>query len=87
MSDMTLGRRLVALADRLDRLRPQSHDPEAYHLERDEIRQALLREAQALGARVAAPVERGRFETGVLRRDGRAILIERRGAFSVKERR
>lgn len=37
---------LDALADRVGRLRPCRHDPEAFHAEKDEIEQELRRLAQ-----------------------------------------
>ena len=77
-----LGERLLALAHRLDRLRPLSSDPEAYFVERDEIRRALVREAEALGARRPDAVAKGRFATGAVVVEGRRVQVERRGRAS-----
>ena len=78
MSDR-LGERLLALAHRLDRLRPQSHDPEAYFVERDDIRRALMREAERLDARATLAAARGRFTAGAVVVEGRRVQVERRG--------
>lgn len=78
MSDR-LGERLLALAHRLDRLRPLNHDPEAYFVERDEIRKALTREAEAIGARRPDAARKGRFEAGAVVVGGRRVEVERRG--------
>jgi hypothetical protein len=79
-----LAHRLYALADRLDRLRPLSHKPDAFFEERDEIREALRREARALGARAPQANPRGRFETGAIRDGGRVVSVERRGRRDVR---
>jgi hypothetical protein len=82
-----LSGRLRKLADRLDRLRPLNHDPEAYFVERDDIRKALMREAGELDRPAAAPAERGRFEDGVKAVNGRLVRAERRGRFALRQER
>ncbi len=75
-----LGSRLRRLADRLDRLRPLNHDPEAYFVKRDEIRRDLVREAEALDARERAAPPRERFHAGLLVAKGRTVKAEIRRA-------
>nr|WP_137830900.1 hypothetical protein [Methylobacterium sp. L1A1] len=42
----TVAPELDALADRVGRLRPSHRDPEAFHVEKDEIERALRRLAR-----------------------------------------
>ena len=77
------ARALRALADRVERLKPLASDPEAFFVERDEIRAELGRLAKRLLAgRVdppRAPLER--FSAGTIAAaNGRRIACEVRGA-------
>lgn len=87
MSDAApgLADRLYALADRLDRLKPLNHTPDAYFEERDEIREALRREAAALGRRAPCVNPRGRFETGMIAGPGRMVRVEKRASRSLRK--
>ena len=75
-----LAERLLALADRIERLKPLNHDPDAYFVEKDEIRRTLMREAETLGARRPDPAPRGRFEAGAVAVQGRMVRAEVRRA-------
>jgi hypothetical protein len=75
-----LSRALSALAERVGRLRPSSHDPESYHVERDEIRAELKRLAgEVRASRIETRAPKGKFTAGAIRVDGRGIAVERRG--------
>jgi hypothetical protein len=70
-----LAARLRALAERIERIRPLNHDPEAYFVERDAIRRDLLREVETLERRgESASPPRERFETGQIA--GRRGLVK-----------
>ena len=87
MSDAApgLADRLYALADRIKRIQPLNHRPDAYFEERDEIHKALLREAAALGRRAPGANPRGRFETGVIAGPGRMVRVEKRATRSLRK--
>jgi hypothetical protein len=75
-----LAARLAVLADRVDRLRPSNHDPEAYFIERDQIRATLKKLAADIApSRVGVAAERGKFTAGAIRVDGVRVSVERRG--------
>ena len=72
--------RLAVLANRVERLRPSSHDPEAYHVERDAIFRELRKLAGELATkRIDIPTPRGKFTAGSIEDNGRRVGVERRG--------
>jgi hypothetical protein len=82
MTSAEAAQALLALADRIDRLRPLSSDPEKYFVDRGEVVADLLKVARELDPRGAAE-KRGpkpKFTPGTLIVGGRRVPVERRGA-------
>jgi hypothetical protein len=79
---------LCDLAGRLQRLRPDRHDPERFHIERGEIVERMYRLAEELGHpyrkdshdRRANPKAPATTSTGITVVAGRMVRVERRGA-------
>lgn len=77
---------LCDLAGRLQRLRPNRHDPEQFHIERGEIVERLYRLAEVLGHpyrkdqhdRRANPKAPGNAVSGVTVVAGRMVRVERK---------
>jgi hypothetical protein len=77
------ARSMLALADRVERLKPLNHDPEKYHVEKSEIVVELGELARALDPSARSPLSSRRdskFTPGVLVRKGRHVPVELRGA-------
>lgn len=78
---------LCDLAGRLQRLRPDRHDPERFHIERGEIVERMYRLAEQLGHpyrkdqhdRRANPKAPATLSTGTTAIGGRLVRVERRG--------
>lgn len=78
---------LCDLAGRLQRLRPDRHDPERFHEERSEIVERMYRIAEQLGHpyrkdqhdRRANPRAPATTSVGTTMVAGRAVRVERRG--------
>ena len=90
MTPAETSRALFDLADRVGRLKPLNHDPEAFFVNRSEIEAELVRLARKLhpGPRRESPRPREAFAEGLIRLKGRLIpaSVRRRRAINVKGR-
>jgi len=75
------ARALFDLADRVGRLKPLNHDPEAFFVDRSEIEAELMRLARKLrpGPQRESPRPRETFAEGLIPSKGRLIPSIRRG--------
>ena len=90
MTPAETARALSDLANRVGRLKPLNHDPEAFFVDRSEIEAELVRLARKLQP-VAAPGSsrpRETFAEGLIPLKGRLIAasVRRRRAINVKGR-
>ena len=81
MTPAETARALFDLADRVGRLKPLNHDPEAFFVDRSEIEAELVRLARKLrpGPQRESPRPRERFAEGLIPFKGRLIPSIRRG--------
>ena len=90
MTPAETARALFDLADRVGRLKPLNHDPEAFFVDRSEIEAELVRLARKLhpGARPQSPRPRETFAEGLIPLKGRLITasVRRRRAITIKGR-
>ena len=75
MNERDLASELLSLRDRVGRLRPLNHDPEAYFVERDDIQHALGKLARRLSPSLARLTRspRARFTPGLIVVKGRTV--------------
>ena len=90
MTPAETARALFGLADRVGRLKPLNHDPEAFFVDRSEIEAELVRLARKLhpASRAESPRPRETFAEGLIPLKGRLIpaSVRRRRAINVKGR-
>ena len=90
MTPAETTRALFDLADRVGRLKPLNHDPEAFFVDRSEIEAELVRLARKLqpGPLCESPRSRETFAEGLIPLEGRLIPASapRRRAINVKGR-
>ena len=84
MTPAETARALFDLADRLGRLKPLNHDPEAFFVDRSEIEAELVQP----GPQRERPRPRETFAEGLIPFNGRLIpaSVRRRRAINVKGR-